>query len=352
VVVDCEEGTASGSVVIQGTTDLATDTIIILVDGNIVSTISPDSIGNWQATVDITEGTHSIQALAQDNESETSSSVEATLTVQCDTPSPPGDGGDGKDKDKDKDKGNGNSKEVTIIDTAGNLDCSNKMHDQVKKDKPDYFVALGNLCSGSDLSEFKDTYSDFNNDKKLKCLIGDRESEKSGNLELFKESKKYCGDHWYLKTGNKKVLMIGFNTFGDINLQTNWAQSLIDDSKLMKGVKTILLFGHEPAHTPPGSEYQSKDTIVQMYSELKSKIPEGVKFYEIASHDHLMAESENGHWFISGAGSEEESSSGKTNSKWIFVSTEEEGYLKIKINDHNGKISSSHFYDLDGKLIR
>jgi len=226
------------------------------------------------------------------------------------------------------------------------------MREQVKKDKPDYFVALGNLCNGSDLSEFKDTYSDFNNDKKLKCIIGDRESEKSAKLELFKETKKYCGDHWYLKTGNKKVLMIGFNTFGDINLQTNWGQSLVADSKLMKGVKTILLFGHEPAHTPPGSEYQYKDTIVQMYSELKSKIPEGVKFYEIASHDHLMAESENGRWFISGAGSEEESSSGKTNSKWVFVNSEEEGYLKIKINDHNGKISSSHFYDLDGKLIR
>jgi predicted phosphodiesterase len=350
VVVDCEEGTASGSVVIQGTTDLATDTIIILVDGNIVSTISPDSIGNWQATVNITEGTHSIQALAQDNESETSSSVEATLTVQCDTPSPPGDGGHGKDKDKDKDKGNGNSKEVTIIDTAGNLDCSNKMHDQVKKDKPDYFVALGNLCSGSDLSDFKDTYNDFKNDNKLKCIIGDRESEKSGNQELFSETKKYCGDHWHLKTANKKVLMIGFNTDGDIDSQTDWGQSLVSDSKLMKGIKSILLFGHKAAHTPPESELQDEN-IVQMYSEIKSKATEDVKFYEIAAHNHLMAESENGRWFISGAGDGDESGSGKTSSKWIFVNTEEEGYLKIKINDNNGKISSSHFYNLDGKLI-
>ena len=161
-----------------------------------------------------------------------------------------------KDKDKDKDKGNGSSKEVTIIDTAGNLDCSNNIHDQVEKDKPDYFVALGNLCTGSDLSDFKDTYSDFKDDKKLKCVIGDRESEKNGNLELFKETKKYCGDHWYLKTANKKVLMIGFNTFGDIDLQSDWGQSLVDNSKLMKGIKTILLFGHKAAHTPPGTEHQ------------------------------------------------------------------------------------------------
>lgn len=88
-----------------------------------------------------------------------------------------------------------------------------------------------------------------------------------------------------------------------------------------------------------------------MYSEIKSRVSEDVKFYEKAAHDHFMAESENGRWFISGAGDEDESGSGKTSSKWIFVSSEEEGYLKIKINNNNGKISNSHFYDLDGKLI-
>ena len=88
-----------------------------------------------------------------------------------------------------------------------------------------------------------------------------------------------------------------------------------------------------------------------MYSEIKSRVSEDVKFYEIAAHDYLMAESENGRWFISGGGDEDEFDSGKTSSKWIFVNSEEEGYLKIKINNDNGKISSSHFYYLDGKLI-
>ena len=32
---------------------------------------------------------------------------------------------------------------TTTIDAVGDFDCSNGLHDQIKKDKPDYFIALG-----------------------------------------------------------------------------------------------------------------------------------------------------------------------------------------------------------------
>ena len=119
----------------------------------------------------------------------------------------------------------------------------------------------------------------------------------------------------------------------------------------MKGVESVMLFSHKPAHTPTGSEHQPENSIVQIFSEIESKIPKRIQFYEIAAHNHFMAESDNNRWFVSGAGGAEKTANADNSSQWPFVNNEEEGYLKIKINEDNGKISSTHFYGLDGDLI-
>ena len=64
-----------------------------------------------------------------------------------------------------------------------------------------------------------------------------------------------------------------------------------------------------------------------------------------------MAVSTNDHWFISGAG-------GKSlyeftpDLAWSFVNNKDYGYLQIKLNNTDGRILNTHFYGLDGKLIR
>ncbi|MGC2431129.1 MAG: hypothetical protein WA393_08825 [Nitrososphaeraceae archaeon] len=47
---------------------------------------------------------------------------------------------------------------TTRIDAVGDLDCSNGLHDQIKKDKPDYFIALGMISiTGMNLHVLSET---------------------------------------------------------------------------------------------------------------------------------------------------------------------------------------------------
>src|SRR5215510_11024547 len=43
----------------------------------------------------------------------------------------------------------------TVIDMVGDIDCSNNLHEQIKKDNPTYFIALGDLCYEPDLKDFE-----------------------------------------------------------------------------------------------------------------------------------------------------------------------------------------------------
>jgi hypothetical protein len=87
-----------------------------------------------------------------------------------------------------------------------------------------------------------------------------------------------------------------------------------------------------------------------MFSAIIGNISESIHVYEIAAHNHLMAKSSNGLWFISGAG-------GKSlynftaDPAWSFVNNKEYGYLQIRINNTNGIVLSTHFHGLDGRLI-
>ena len=243
-----------------------------------------------------------------------------------------------------------NDSSITVINAVGDLECSKKLHDQLKTDNLTLFIALGDLCYMRDLKNFTTTYSDFKKENKLACLIGYHDAEENGNSKITKEAREYCGDHWYIKVANNSTLVIGFNTNGNTSLQTNWGQSLVTNSTLMKGIKNVMLLAHKPAHTPPGSDHKADGPTLEMFSAITSNISKSIQVYEIAAHNHLMAKSSNGLWFISGAG-------GRSLYNYTpdparsFVNNKEYGYLQIKINNTNGIVLSTHFHGLDGKVI-
>ena len=148
--------------------------------------------------------------------------------------------------------------DIIIIDAVGDIDCSNGLDEQIRKDNPDLFIALGDLCYKSDLHNFTGTYGDLKNAGKFACVIGNHDSEEDGNSRILNQTLEYCGDHWYRKIANDTTLLIGLNTNGDTKLQTKWAQSLVTNSTLMKGINNVLLIPHKPAHTPPESHHPVK----------------------------------------------------------------------------------------------
>ncbi|HEX7818389.1 MAG TPA: hypothetical protein VF419_03330, partial [Nitrososphaeraceae archaeon] len=60
-----------------------------------------------------------------------------------------------------------NNSSTTVINTVGDIDCSNHLDDQVKEDNPDLLILLGDLCYKSDLRVFNATYGHFKEDNKL-----------------------------------------------------------------------------------------------------------------------------------------------------------------------------------------
>jgi hypothetical protein len=239
---------------------------------------------------------------------------------------------------------------ITIIDAVGDLDCSKTLHDQIKNDNPTIFIALGDLCYKRDLTNFTITYSDLKNTNKFECLIGNHDSEQNGNLKILNQALEYCGDHWYRKVANNSTLLIGLNTNGNTSLQTNLGQALITNSSFMKGIVNVIILAHKPAHTPPGSDHSPENSTVKMFSSIVNSTPKNFRVFEVAAHNHLMAESSNGQWFISGAGSKKLYNF-SPDSAWPFVNNKVQGYLQFKINNTDGMMLRAHFYGFDGRLI-
>jgi predicted phosphodiesterase len=242
------------------------------------------------------------------------------------------------------------STSMTVIEFVGDIDCSNNLPAQVEKDNPTLFIALGDLCYKKDLANFNNTYTDLKSANKLACLIGNHDSEEDGNLIILNQTQEYCGDHWYRKIANDTTLLIGLNTNGDTILQTKWGQSLVTNATLMKGVKNVMLLVHKPAHTPPESHHPAENSTIRMISGIEGNISKSIQIYEIAGHNHFMAESSDGRWFITGAGGRSHYE-GTTSSEWPFVNKIDYGYLQFKINNTDGKVLSTQFYGLDGRLI-
>lgn len=243
-----------------------------------------------------------------------------------------------------------NDSSATVINAVGDIDCSNHLDDQVEKDNPDILIILGDLCYKSNLKVFNATYGHFKEGNKLACLIGNHDSKEDGSSKLLNNTREYCGDHWYRKIANDTTLLIGLNTNGDTESQTKWGQSLVTNGTLMKGIKNIFFLAHKPAHTPPESHHSVRNSTIEMLLGIQSNISKSIEVYEIAAHNHLMAESSNGRWFISGGGGR--SNHDATNSpEWPFVNTKSYGYLQIRINNTDGKVLGTNFYGLDGRLI-
>ncbi|MDW0138554.1 MAG: metallophosphoesterase [Nitrososphaeraceae archaeon] len=257
---------------------------------------------------------------------------------------------DGKDNYASSTAKSNESEDITVIDAVGDIDCSSRLHDRIINDKPTLFIALGDLCYKRDLTNFTLTYSDFKNTNKLECVIGNHDSEENGNLRILNQALEYCGDHWYRKVANNSTLLIGLNTNGNTTLQANWGQALITNSSFMKGIVNVIILAHKPAHTPPGSDHMPENPTVKMFSAIMNSAPNNVRVFEVAAHNHLMAESSNGQWFISGAGSKRLYNF-SPDSNWPFVNNKVQGYLQFKINNTDGMILGTHFYGIDGRLI-
>lgn len=257
---------------------------------------------------------------------------------------------DGKDSYTSSTGRSNESEDITVIDAVGDLDCSSRFHDRILKDKPTLFIALGDLCYKRDLTNFTVTYNDFKNTNKLECVIGNHDSEENGNLRILNQALEYCGDHWYRKVAKNSTLLIGLNTNGNTTLQTNWGQALVTNSSFMKGIVNVIILAHKPAHTPPGSDHRPEDSTVKMFSAIVNSAPNNVRVFEVAAHNHLMAESSNGQWFTSGAGSKRLYNF-SPDSTWSFVNNKVQGYLQFKINNTDGMILGTHFYGIDGRLI-
>lgn len=243
-----------------------------------------------------------------------------------------------------------NDSSVTVINAVGDINCSNHLDNQIKKDNPDILIVLGDLCYKSDLRLFNSTYGRFKEDNKLACLIGNHDSKEDGSSKLLNKARDYCEDHWYRKIANDTTLLIGLNTNGDTKLQTKWGQSLVTNATLMKGIKNVMLMVHKPAHTPPESHHAVRNSTVEMISSLENNISKSIEVYEIAAHNHLMAESSNGRWFISGGGGRSHHDA-TSSQEWPFVNTKNYGYLQIRINNTDGKVLGTNFYGLYGRLI-
>jgi hypothetical protein len=257
---------------------------------------------------------------------------------------------DGKDNYGSFTSKSNESEGISVIDAVGDIDCSSRFHDGILKDKPTLFIAIGDLCYKRDLTNFTITYSDFKNTNKLECVIGNHDSEENGNLRVLNQALEYCGDHWYRKVVNNSTLLIGLNTNGNTTLQANWGQALITNSSFMKGIVNVIILAHKPAHTPPGSDHMPENSTVKMFSAIVNSAPKNVRVFEVAAHNHLMAESSNGQWFISGAGNKRLYNF-SPDSNWPFVNNKVQGYLQFKINNTDGTVLGTHFYGIDGRLI-
>jgi hypothetical protein len=190
-------------------------------------------------------------------------------------------------------------------------------------------------------------FNDLKVANKFACVIGNHEAEEDGNSKILKQALEFCGDHWYRIIANNTTLLIGLNTNGDTTIQSDWGQSLVTNASFMNGIKNVMLISHKPAHTPPGSKHQADDSAIQMFSSITSKIPEDIRVFEIAAHNHLMAESSNGQWFVSGGGGRKLYSV-SSDPAWSFINNNDHGYLQIKINNTDGKVFSTNFYGLNG----
>ena len=137
--------------------------------------------------------------------------------------------------------------------------------------------------------------------------------------------------------------MIGFNTNGDDASTIQWIHDITNN--LSNSIKNIVLISHKSGHVFPNAHHpaEAKD----IYSAVEN-IPD-VKVYEISGHNHNLASTSWGLWFISGAGGKSHYSCG-TNNQWNFCDDSHFGFLELVIDNNNGNINTS-FYDKNNNKL-
>ena len=99
--------------------------------------------------------------------------------------------------------------------------------------------------------------------------------------------------------------------------------------------------------TPPKSHHAVEQNVKEFCDGIKSALPSGVNLYGVAGHNHFMAETADGKWFVSGSGGRSHYE-GATGSGWNYFNNNDDGFLQLQIT--NDEISS-FFYGVNGGLI-
>ena len=71
--------------------------------------------------------------------------------------------------------------------------------------------------------------------------------------------------------------------------------------------------------------------------------------FGISGHNHQMAESTDGKWFVSGAGGRSHYVC-NTDSQWDFCNNQKYGFLEFDIDNNTDKVTT-HFIDTTGQVL-
>jgi hypothetical protein len=211
-----------------------------------------------------------------------------------------------------------------------------KVMTAMKKDKCDITISLGDSGYGSNLNLLKSL--GFTN-----CVIGNHEATEDGSSAIYKEALAYCKDSWYKVAGNGTTILVGINTNGDDTKTIAWVNDLLNN--LSDSVKNVIIFSHKGGHVFKNAHHPAEATDI--FSKNEDAGHANVKIYQVAGHNHNMAEAVNGLWFIAGSGGAKKYTCG-TDAQWNFCG-QDTGYLRFTI-DGKGSIATG-FYDTSGKIL-
>jgi hypothetical protein len=238
----------------------------------------------------------------------------------------------------------GGNENITKVNLAGDFECE-KVIGAMDKKKANINVALGDLCYDSTLSNFKKAWEPLDNNK---CIPGNHDQAEDGSAALAKESSAYCGDIWMMKVANDTTLLVAYNTNGNLATLLGTAQDALTNTQFMDGIKNVVLISHKGCEVHPNSHHGVEGSVKTFCQSFDAKVPAGVGIYHVSAHNHEMASTSDGHFFLAGSGGKTSHRGCGTGSGWNFCK-ETDGFLQLEINS-NGKIKGT-FYNTSGGAI-
>lgn len=229
---------------------------------------------------------------------------------------------------------------TTKVIFTGDVEGSS-VFNAIKAAKPDFVVTNGDLYYDSNLNVYKSTFLQTFGDKSA-CTIGNHDAPEDGSAAIYAEAKQVCGEVWFKKLANNTAI-IGFNSNGDIPSQLNTAKGYD-----LSDVQNVVISSHKPCATTPNSHHPVEPGVKAFCDGIMPELL-GKNVYLIAAHNHVMAESSDGHWFISGAGGKSHYVC-DTNALWNFCNNQNYGYLQLNI-DNNSSAVTSNFYGTNGQVL-